>query len=75
MQLSRRIHGDRATCSALPVCGQDHFTCGFPPPDCIPALWRCDGQTDCPDSSDEMGCPECTREQFRCHSGECIGNS
>lgn len=40
--------------------------------DCIPVSWRCDGQNDCPDKSDEIGCPSCRADQFRCQSGECI---
>lgn len=40
--------------------------------DCIPVSWRCDGQNDCADKSDEMGCPKCAEDQFKCQSGECI---
>lgn len=70
---------DKENCGALPACGPDHFTCAAPVAgnsdmnkDCIPASWRCDGQKDCPDKSDEVGCPSCRADQFSCQSGECI---
>ncbi|XP_060653408.1 LOW QUALITY PROTEIN: low-density lipoprotein receptor-related protein 6 [Drosophila nasuta] len=71
---------DKENCGALPACGPDHFTCAAPVAsdmnkDCIPASWRCDGQKDCPDKSDEVGCPSCRADQFSCQSGECIDKS
>lgn len=64
---------DKENCGALPLCGPDHFTCASPDnKDCIPVSWRCDGQNDCPDKSDEIGCPKCRPDQFKCQSGECI---
>lgn len=72
---------DQRNCGRLPACGPNHFTCAAPiytldqsteNKDCIPFSWRCDGQIDCPDKSDEAGCPTCRSDQFRCQSGECI---
>lgn len=69
------LSDDSRTCRAAPACGGDHFTCAAPnsqSKDCIPATWKCDGQTDCLDGSDELGCPSCNGEQFKCQN-LCIG--
>uniref|UniRef100_A0A3Q3AY67 Sortilin-related receptor n=1 Tax=Kryptolebias marmoratus TaxID=37003 RepID=A0A3Q3AY67_KRYMA len=58
------------------TCAPNRFHCGSGA--CIINTWVCDGYADCPDGSDELGCPtvptqapppspgRCTRGQFQC---------
>ncbi|XP_076310963.1 sortilin-related receptor-like isoform X2 [Tachypleus tridentatus] len=61
------------TCVALnSTCAPEQFTCSNEL--CIPNLWKCDGDNDCGDSSDEYNCQlhTCDENQFLCPSGRCI---
>lgn len=57
------------------TCSTGFYTCGNKL--CVSLLFRCDGQNDCGDNSDETGCPTskqpCPPHMFSCVSdGKCI---
>lgn len=66
-----------------PSCSDHAFQCNDSA--CIPGPWRCDGDHDCPDGSDEwpQNCngrenkpaTRCRADDFQCADGECIHSS
>ena len=53
--LSNEYQSNDARFLSVGTCDQDEFTCGNGT--CIQSTWRCDGDYDCSDQSDEEGCP------------------
>merc|ERR1712062_697804 len=49
---------------------ENEFTCKNN--ECIPNQFRCDGQLDCADDSDEHNCPCDGENDFACADGDCI---
>uniref|UniRef100_A0A8B9FBZ9 Uncharacterized protein n=1 Tax=Amazona collaria TaxID=241587 RepID=A0A8B9FBZ9_9PSIT len=59
-------------CPMTKACGPSAFTCGSG--ECAPRGWLCDGEADCRDGSDELGCAGgCEPGHFPCTRGtDCV---
>nr|XP_044626766.1 low-density lipoprotein receptor-related protein 8 isoform X15 [Equus asinus] len=65
--------GPRAHARAPPPCAAAaQFACRSG--ECVHLGWRCDGDRDCKDKSDEADCPlgTCRGDEFQCGDGTCV---
>lgn len=74
-QLLKKAHQQRdvAETSTVEPCPDGLFTCNDG--GCALQAWTCDGDNDCEDGSDEVGCPPpptCPPDQFTCDNRRCI---
>ncbi|KRZ56210.1 Low-density lipoprotein receptor-related protein [Trichinella nativa] len=63
---------DNKTC--ISNCTANQWRCGGNDDHCIPLLWKCDGEKDCQDGSDEPeSCPQriCLVGEFQCDNHNC----
>ena len=69
---SFELGSDAKTCTAN--CSAWHYRCGMPDERCIPFYWKCDGEVDCKDGSDELACPPrvCPVTLHQCNNSRCI---
>ncbi|KAL6422754.1 hypothetical protein ACFW04_010753 [Cataglyphis niger] len=64
---------DNSTCPRIAsTCSSNQFACNNGV--CIPEFWKCDGDNDCGDNSDEVNCNRatCSPNNFECDSNTCI---
>ncbi|TMS20080.1 Low-density lipoprotein receptor-related protein 8, partial [Larimichthys crocea] len=62
----------RRTEPQKPRCPVGEFQCGSG--ECVHMNWKCDGDADCKDKSDEANCTlhTCRPDEFQCGDGSCI---
>ncbi|XP_006839930.1 PREDICTED: low-density lipoprotein receptor-related protein 8 [Chrysochloris asiatica] len=64
--------GPRATAAPAACAPAAQFACRSG--ECVHLGWRCDGDHDCKDKSDEADCPlgTCSGDEFLCKDGTCV---